>query len=183
MERRDGKETRPQLAPIAEGPFQLKEVDSASKTVVMGREELSTENLLRSHVTVPPSRDPAKGLIEATRYQTDEEIGTYDSTDDQENINQLVKPLPTLEPREEPTEETETAEERNEKDQQALENEYETETEKENDREDLVMDKIFDHWTNRSLNQKYAEHGKIFYRIRCYGFEPQDDTWEPISHL
>ena len=48
VERRDDKETRHKLAPIAEGPFRVKEVDTASKTVVIEREDRSTENVSRS---------------------------------------------------------------------------------------------------------------------------------------
>lgn len=91
-ERKDYKETRPKLAPIAKRPFPSKDVDTPDKTVVLERDDLLTENVSRSRVTLAPSPKSAKELVEDKRPQTDEELGTELPTNEQSNINQLAKP-------------------------------------------------------------------------------------------
>lgn len=54
VERKDEKETRHKLAPIAEGPFPVLRVDGAAKTVIIKRPDESLENVSRSRVTIAP---------------------------------------------------------------------------------------------------------------------------------
>ena len=58
-------------------------------------------------------------------------------------------------------------------------------SEKENEvpTEEFVIDKIVNHKINRSRRHRYAKAGEPLYLVRWYGFEEEDDTWEPTKHL
>lgn len=80
------------MAPIAERPFRVKDVDTPNKTVLIERDERSTENVSQSRPTLASASKTAEELVEDTRPKVDEELGTELPTNEQSNINQLVKP-------------------------------------------------------------------------------------------
>ena len=45
------------------------------------------------------------------------------------------------------------------------------------------MDRIVDHETNQDQSHPHATVGQTLYRIRWYGYDQNDDTWEPIDHI
>ena len=46
-----------------------------------------------------------------------------------------------------------------------------------------MIDKIVDQKINRNKRNRYAKVGEPLYRVRWYGFQEDDDTWEPTKHL
>lgn len=63
VKRRKHKKTRQKLAPIADVPYRMKEVDTMNKTVVIAIEDRSTENFSRSRVTLYAMPKSADELI------------------------------------------------------------------------------------------------------------------------
>ena len=51
------------------------------------------------------------------------------------------------------------------------------------DTEEFVIDKVVDHKVYRNRRHKFANVGELLFKVRWYGYEPADDTWEPIKHL
>lgn len=47
----------------------------------------------------------------------------------------------------------------------------------------FVIDKIFDHKINRSRRDRCAKAGEPLYHVCWYGYETDDDTFEPMQNL
>ena len=45
------------------------------------------------------------------------------------------------------------------------------------------MDKVVSHGTNEDPHHPTAKVGETTYRVRWYGYGPDEDTFEPIRHL
>lgn len=48
---------------------------------------------------------------------------------------------------------------------------------------DFVIDNIVDHTINKSRWHRYAKAGEGLYRVRSYGYETDEDPWEPKKEL
>ena len=48
---------------------------------------------------------------------------------------------------------------------------------------EFVIDSIVAHKVNKSRRHRFAKKGETLFRIRWYGYESDDDTWEPIQYL
>ena len=193
IERKDEKETRHKLAPIAEGPFPVIRVDTSSKTVVIKRPDESVENVSRSRVALAPK---AEEYGDKTRTQLAtplcDTITNY-PVPEETNLQHVsnITPIPAIETPNNPP--TATHDQEGNKENQSSEPPVQqkptpntannTETQDEDDTEELVMDKIVSHRTNKSKKHRHAEVGDLLYRIRWYDFGPSDDTWEPIAHI
>lgn len=91
VERRDDKKSIHELAPIAEGPYLVKDVETAIKAVVIERDERSQENVSRSSVTLTPMIPrSAEELLEETCLQTEDDLGTELPVSEDSNMNQLI---------------------------------------------------------------------------------------------
>ena len=51
------------------------------------------------------------------------------------------------------------------------------------DTEEFVIDKVVDHKLNKNRRHKFANVGEPLFRVRWYGYEPDQDTREPVRHL
>ena len=74
VERKDDTEKRHKLAPIAEGPFQVKKVDKENKTMLLEKPDNTVENVSRSRVVLAPKGPSIEKLLEATRSMTINEV-------------------------------------------------------------------------------------------------------------
>lgn len=50
------------------------------------------------------------------------------------------------------------------------------------DPQEFTMDPIVSHWSNKETEHPSARLGETTYRIRCYGCNRKDSTFEPIWH-
>ena len=179
VERREEKESRHKLAAIAEGPFKVKDVNKPAKTVVIEYPDRSVENVSRSRVVLAPRGNLPKEVQQAVQpltiqdtildYPVKEDINASHiqrmTTTEQLQVQgkQLAPPEP-LEKQVEATPQT-------------------CEGDKDVDTDEYVIDEIVDTRVNKSRRNRYAKPGETLYRVRWYGYEPDDDTWEPTKHL
>ena len=49
--------------------------------------------------------------------------------------------------------------------------------------EEFVIDRIISHEQNNDAEHPHAAIDETLYRVRWYGYQAADDTWEPITHL
>ena len=194
VERKDDKDTRHKLAPIADGPFPVLRVDNTAKTVVIKRPDNSVENVSRSRVALAPKSEEYTNIGEKkTPTHLDETLSNYPAPE--ETNLRHIENIPSTPGNEErdifaertndnpnqtnPTQNSPTGNSpkppRPDMKDGNPNNEDET--------EEFVMDKIISHRINKSKKHRYADVGDLLYRIRWYDFGPSDDTWEPISHI
>lgn len=184
-EEKDDKDHLHKIAPIAEGPFIVKSVDTYAKTLFIVRNDKIVENVSRLRVILGPDEPTADGLRENTPPMTlNEIIGDYPISES-ENLAQARPCLPTefLIPakaaqdlvidadqpkseenttnKEEPvTKQLEDilSDEELEKDPQNLSDD--DGNAKEDRSDDFDIDKSFSHQINRSRNHKYTKYGE-----------------------
>ena len=46
-----------------------------------------------------------------------------------------------------------------------------------------MIDSIVAHKVNKSRRHRFVKKGETFFRIRWYGYESDNETWEPIQHF
>ena len=51
------------------------------------------------------------------------------------------------------------------------------------DTEEFVIDKVVDHKLNKNRRHKFVNVGEPLFRVRWYGYGPDQDTWEPVRYL
>ena len=56
-------------------------------------------------------------------------------------------------------------------------------SEEEDDIAEYVIDRIVSHRRNEDAEHPTAKFGETVYRVRWYGYDKSDDTFEPIRHL
>ena len=98
MERKDDKETRHKLAPIADRPYLVKDVNQDAKTVVILYDDQTVENVSRSRVVLAPRRLTPTEQVEETRPMTINEIISDYPTSEVVN-NRHIAANPVSEPR------------------------------------------------------------------------------------
>lgn len=47
----------------------------------------------------------------------------------------------------------------------------------------FVIDEVVDHNINQGPRHRYSKAGEALYRVRWYGYQPDDDTWESTGQL
>ena len=98
VERKDDKETRHKLAPIADGPYLVKDVNQDAKTVVIVYDDQTVENVSRSRVVLAPRRLTPTEQVDETRPMTINEIISDYPTSEVVN-NRHIAANPVSEPR------------------------------------------------------------------------------------
>ena len=48
---------------------------------------------------------------------------------------------------------------------------------------EYVIDKVVDHIINEDEGHLHAKHGDMMYKVRWFGYTPEEDTFEPVHHL
>ena len=59
----------------------------------------------------------------------------------------------------------------------------EEQAEEDDDLTEYVIDRIVSHRKNEDTKHPTAKLGETLYRVRWYGYDKSDDTFEPIKHL
>ena len=186
VERRDEREHRHKLAAVAEGPYKV--LDIRGSTVVIERQDKSIEIVSRSRVVLAPQPRITQEIQDSTRPMTDEELTptTYPASEEINNqdINMEGGNETTTTDGNNPEEqdsETQTnqgEEEINQPSEQQGDGSRQTE-----EPEEFVIDRIISHEQNNDAEHPHAAFDETLYRVRWYGYQAADDTWEPITHL
>ena len=48
---------------------------------------------------------------------------------------------------------------------------------------EYVIDKVVDHIINEDERHPQIKRGDMLYKVRWFGYTPEDDTFEPVHHL
>ena len=171
VERKNAKDHRHKLAPVAEGPYRVSK--SEGNTVVIELDDRSVERVSRSRVVLAPkpqTSQEAQDLLRPVALPDNGEV-----TNEEGNLRDIVKRDDKP-----PNKEKQATEPEN---QSNPEDERKTEKEMEDDTEEFVIDSIVAHKVNKSRRHRFAKHGENLYQVRWYGFNANDDTWEPVKHL
>ena len=172
VERKNLHDHRHKLAAVAEGPFRVKE--AKDDTVVIEKPDRTVERVSRSRVVLAPKPATVREVDAILRPIPNAELDKDYPKSEEENRLDLTTPVPSKGPNKpvtpvlKETPKTPTPE-------VVEENEVPT--------EEFVIDDIISHMVNKSRRHQYANKGETLYRVRWYGFEADDDTWEPIKHL
>ena len=143
-------------------------------TVVIEKLDRTVERVSRSRVVLAPKPATVREVDAILRPILNAELDKDYPKSEEENRLDLTTPVPSKGPNKpvtpvlKETPKTPTPE-------VVEENEVPT--------EEFVIDDIISHMVNKSRRHQYANKGETLYRVRWYGFEADDDTWEPIKHL
>jgi len=167
VERKNPKDHRHKLAPIAEGPFLVTKTDK--NTVVIERSDRSVEKVSRSRVVLAPkpkTKEEVKEILRPEQLPVDGQ-----PTTEAINLEEVSRKVAATKPA--------TNDQQPRRDAAS-----QMQAEKSGDEtEEFVIDSIVAHKVNKSRRHRLARKGETLFRIRWYGYESDDDTWEPIQHL
>ena len=186
VERRDEREHRHKLAAVAEGPYRVIEVKDSN--VVIEKEDNNVERVSRSRVVLAPKPKTVEEIQEDVRPMTDEELDqngypvpeltnmrdltrSINKTDDVQSLRRSCRIR----------QQTRRNEGVNVQTQRARVNRPRN-AEMDSGAE-YVIDKVVDHIINEDEGHPHAKHGDMLYKVRWFGYTPEDDTFEPVHHL
>ena len=197
VERKNDKDTRHKLAPIAEGPYKVKSVNNDAKTVVIEYNDRTVENVSRSRVVLAPEPQSMQELQEKTSPMTIHDIVTGLPAPEEDNLKHLLAPAPNVqtddgqESATEPTRDSQPSPSEPEvPDKSDDDDDPNTADSNAGDVDDtdlepdeFILEKILAHRKNRSSKHPTAAIGETVYRLRWTGYKPSDDSWEPIINI
>ncbi len=181
-ERRDESEHRHKLATLAEGPFKVK--SATRQTVVIERTDGTLERVSRDRVTIAPDIRDGATIQETIRPMTDDEIVPKEfPTGESENLRDI--PRGTVVRQSDRTSKDETWKPSPAEEAPSPTGAHSQPLEEPTGVEDqeYVMERIISHRKNTDPNHSTAKVGEMTYRVRWYGFPPEEDTYEPIRNL
>ena len=199
VERRDETQTRHKLAAVAEGPFTV--ISAKGNTVLIERNDKTVERVSRDRVTLAPPKRTAEEIQEVVRPLTDlelepdeypvsEQVNNRDKPADAGEIRSKTRQRPVvnevnndLQPSRDGIEEARDQEASQDEELEAQDEEGDRQQSEDPGEQEYVMERIISHGINRDTNHPSAKVGEMTYRVRWYGYPPDQDTYEPIRHL
>ena len=189
VERKNPKDHRHKLAPVVEGPFRV--TKATGNTATIERKDRSVEKVSRSRVVLaprPPTNQEVQDILRPTKLSdsegpTNEEGNLQDLPHSQTVEEEEPRRMKTRSQTKESDSETKVANTGPGPGGSVEVEKEENQKTEESDTEEFVIDSIVSHKVNKSRRHRYAKQGENLYRVRWYGFDSDDDTWEPIKHL
>ena len=175
-DKKSDKDSRQKLAPIALGPYLVKEVDEKAKTAVIVYDDDTVENVSRSRIVRAPKQLSSAEMQSIVRPTVvSQTIANFPATE-AVNLQYVL------------SKDDQNANEKQISEQETRVDTRNTQVDEDLDKDlvennEFYIDTVVSHKLNRNKRHPDAKVGDILYRVRWVGYGPKDDTWEPLPNL